>query len=223
MKKGDIYLLISPNDKKYIGQAVQYLVNGRKYGYKGRWNGHKNEAKNNKNFCRLLDHAIRKYKPENFIVKLIETVDIDKLDERENYWIEYYNTMTPNGYNLITGKTKSRQSIETREKRSQSMIGKNKGKSLPKMIRKRKEDNSLPKYIRSYHDKTGKCGYRISNHPTLKDKTFVSKKISMEEKLCLALNYLRLDLHIAVQRLDGNGLEQVKPTCDESLRYSPSP
>ena len=207
MNKGDIYLLISPSGKKYIGQAVCYLSSGKKYGFKKRWNGHKSEAKNHRDYCRLLDNAIRKYGHENFKIELLETVTIEKLDERENYWIKEHNSMTPNGYNLISGKSNSRQSLETRELRRQSMIGKNKGKEYPKMKRKREEDNLLPKYIRSYYDKTGKCGYRISNHPIIKTKSFLSKKLTMQEKLELALNWL--DLHTAVQRLDGNGPERI--------------
>lgn len=70
------------------------------------------------------------------------------------------------------------------------MYGKNVGRDLPKMERKREEDADLPKYVRSYHDKSGKEGYRISHHPILKDRSFVSKNLSMEEKLQLALKYL---------------------------------
>lgn len=72
------------------------------------------------------------------------------------------------------------------------MIGKNKGKSLQKRIRHKEEDNNLPKYLRSYNDSSGKSGYRVNNHPILKDKSFVSKKLSDNEKLNLALEYLSL-------------------------------
>jgi hypothetical protein len=40
--------------------------------------------------------------------------------------------MAPNGYNLISGKTNSRQSVETKELRRTNMLGKNKGKEFPK-------------------------------------------------------------------------------------------
>jgi hypothetical protein len=33
-------------------------------------------------------------------------------------------------------------------------------------------------------------GYSISNHPKGKNKTFISKKLSLNEKYKLALNYL---------------------------------
>ena len=58
------------------------------------------------------------------------------------------------------------------------------------------EDVDLPKYLRSYHDKAGKEGYRISHHPILKDRSFVSKKLTMEDKLQLALDYLNATTEI---------------------------
>ena len=70
------------------------------------------------------------------------------------------------------------------------MIGKNKGKILEKKERKREEDKNLPKYLRYYTDSSGKEGYRISNHPKLKDKSFLGKTILLETKLQLALTYL---------------------------------
>jgi hypothetical protein len=189
---GDIYCLTSPSNKKYIGQCVKNLSSGKQWGYLKRWHQHCYESKTNKGFCRLLDNAIRKYNPNSFKVELLVECSIEELDYYEQYYIIKYNTLTPNGYNLTTGKSESRQSEETKIKRSESMIGKNKGKSLHKRSRQREEDNNLPKYLRSYNDSSGKSGYRISNHPILKDKSFLSKKISDNDKLNLALEYLSL-------------------------------
>ena len=175
MNLGHIYVLTSPSNNQYVGQAVCYLPSGRKYGYLGRWKGHKSEVRRNVDYCRVLNNAIRKYGHDSFKVELIETVTIDELDEIENYWIEELNTLSPNGYNLTTGKSQSRQSKETRELRRKSMIGKNLGKRYPRIDRIREEDKDLPKYLRSYYDNSGKSGYRISNHPDLKDRSFVSK------------------------------------------------
>jgi group I intron endonuclease len=207
--KGHIYKLTSPSNKSYVGQAVCILSSGREYGYLKRWQGHIIEANNFRGFCRILDNAIRKYGPNTFKVDLIEEIHISKLNEREEFWIKELNTLSPNGYNLRTGSSKgSRESDETKEKKRQSMYGKNLGRELPRIERKRSEDSELPKYIRSYHDSSGKEGYRISHHPKLKDRSFLSKKLSMQEKLELALEYLKSsqsDLKTAVQRLDGNG------------------
>lgn len=61
---------------------------------------------------------------------------------------------------------------------------------MDKRSRQRPEDSELPKYLRYYRDSSGKEGYRISHHPKLNEKSFLSKKSSMEDKLQLALEYL---------------------------------
>ena len=49
------------------------------------------------------------------------------------------------------------------------------------------------------------AGYTIINHPILKTKYFTSKKLSLEDKYKLALNYLQTCDMDAVQRLNGDG------------------
>ncbi len=185
-KMGDIYVLESPSGKKYVGQAYHTLQNGKKWGYLARWKAHIREAKNELNYSRLLDSAIRKYSPENFKVSLICTCETySELNEKESYYINEYNTLAPNGYNLTTGGSSYTYCEETTIKKRNSMIGKNLGKVYQRRERKRSEDVNLPKYIRSIKD-----GYRISNHPSKIDVTFRSKKLSMEEKLQLTINKL---------------------------------
>lgn len=184
---GDIYLLESPSGKKYIGQTVKHFNSGKKSGYLARWKAHISEAKRNINYSRLLDNAIRKYGSNNFKISLIcECNTFEELNEKEKYYITFYNSLSPNGYNLTTGgNVNNKQSIESCLKKSQSLMGKNLGRILEKRERKNPEDNNLPKYVRSIKD-----GYRISNHPSKVDKTFRSKKLTIPEKLKLALNEL---------------------------------
>lgn len=181
---GDVYLLESPSNKYYVGQAVSYLKSGKKWGYMCRWKSHINESKRHLNYCRILDSAIRKYGHENFKIKLLCTVDsLDELNKMEQFYILKYNTLSPNGYNLTSGGNKNQiQSEETKIKRSKSLLGKNKGRILNKRERKNKNDNFLPKYVRRINN-----GYRISNHPSKIDKCFRSKKLTMEKKLELIL------------------------------------
>jgi group I intron endonuclease len=184
---GDIYLLESPSGKKYVGQAVKRLVNGKKWGYDQRWKQHIREARDNRNYSIYLDNSIRKYGSHNFKVSLLfECNSIDEMNEKEQYYINELNTMIPNGYNLTSGGYNCRQSEQTREKKRISMLGKNVGKTF-NICRKRanKEDENLPKYIQRT-----KKGYRISSHPSKISKAFCSKKISMEEKLKLSLEFL---------------------------------
>ena len=46
--------------------------------------------------------AIRKYGVENFNVETIENIRIEELQERERYWIAYYDTYH-NGFNANEG------------------------------------------------------------------------------------------------------------------------
>jgi group I intron endonuclease len=188
-KYGEIYCITSPSGKKYVGQCLKYLSNGRKHGYIGRWKEHIRDS-TYKDCCRILNASIRKYGPENFTLEILKECPEDELNFYEKYYITNLNTLNPNGYNLTNGGNVCKQSEETCELKRLSMIGKNVGKIHNKRIRKRSEDSELPKYVRYYKDVSGKEGYRINNHPLLKDKSFLSKKISMDKKLELALNYL---------------------------------
>ena len=188
-KYGEIYCITSPSGKKYVGQCLKYLSNGRKHGHIGRWKEHIRDA-NYKNCCRLLNASIRKYGPENFNIIILTECPEDELNYYEKYYISNLNTTKPNGYNLTNGGYVCKQSKETSELKRLSMIGKNLGKIYEKRVRKCAEDSELPKYVRHYRDTSGKEGYRINNHPNIKDKSFLSKNVSMDEKLKLALNYL---------------------------------
>lgn len=191
MDIGQIYCITSPSGKRYTGQCVKVLSNGKTWGYERRWKQHVCDALRGKDYCRLLNNAIRKYSPEAFSIVVLEECNVNELDAKENFYITTYNTMSPNGYNLISGKSNCRQSDETKALRQQSMLGKNVGKRYTKRDRQREEDQDLPKYIRSYRDASGKEGYRVSHHPVLEEKSFVSKKLTMSEKLTYALSYLQ--------------------------------
>ena len=51
-----------------------------------------------------VDRAIKKYGWDNFKAEVIEECEtIEKLNEREMYWIKELNSKAPNGYNLTDG------------------------------------------------------------------------------------------------------------------------
>lgn len=50
----------------------------------------------------VIKRAIHKYGKENFVIKLLEECDRALLNEREKYWIQYYNSFE-NGYNSTLG------------------------------------------------------------------------------------------------------------------------
>ena len=82
------------NNKVYIGQTIKPIEK--------RFQQHRNNW-NKPYFSQLnLYKAFKKYGIENFSFEPIEEIADDKLDEREKYWIAYYNSYK-NGYNSTIG------------------------------------------------------------------------------------------------------------------------
>ena len=82
------------NGKIYIGQSIDI---------KNRWKQHIGEAKQGRYNTRLYN-ALRKYNIDNFTFEVIEECKSTELNEREIYWIEYYQSYVPAiGYNMNTG------------------------------------------------------------------------------------------------------------------------
>lgn len=81
------------NGKMYIGKTAGSLQN--------RWNEHKKNFKNLRDDM-VIHRAMIKYGPEAFSFEQVEEVTNEVLDEREKYWIEYYDTYQ-NGYNSTLG------------------------------------------------------------------------------------------------------------------------
>lgn len=81
------------NNKVYIGQSKNIYL---------RWYGHRCDAKV-KDYP--LYKAIRKYGIENFSFSIIEECQISELASKEDYWISFYNSYIPNGYNINKAET----------------------------------------------------------------------------------------------------------------------
>lgn len=83
------------NDKAYIGQAIDIA---------SRWSKEKSRAfqPNSHEYNKTLSKAFRKYGIENFTFEILEECDISMLDEREIYYVAFYNTYFE-GYNETTG------------------------------------------------------------------------------------------------------------------------
>lgn len=84
------------NNKNYIGKSIQIEV---------RWKKHKNLAYNTLScyYNYPLYKAIRKYGINNFKFSIIEECNEDELDIKECYWIKYYQSFGPQGYNQNAG------------------------------------------------------------------------------------------------------------------------
>lgn len=88
---GCIYMYTNKiNGMKYIGQTICRLSKR-----------HNEHLKRDNSY---IDRALRKYGEDNFKLEIIEDniEDRQQLNEREIYWINFYNTFN-NGYNLTSG------------------------------------------------------------------------------------------------------------------------
>lgn len=84
------------NNKVYIGKTER-TVNKR-------WKEHVKNAKTDKYQNIILYRAMRKYGIDNFKVEAIDEVsNFEDLDEREIYWINYYQSCGEKGYNATGG------------------------------------------------------------------------------------------------------------------------
>ncbi|MEO6303076.1 MAG: GIY-YIG nuclease family protein [Bacteroidia bacterium] len=106
------------NSKIYIGQTSRTL-NIRLVEHKNRLKYYKEKGKTNSK----LYNALSKYGFENFEVEIIDKAStIDLLNEREKFWISFYNSELQ-GYNSTDGGLNGTISIETRKKISETLKG----------------------------------------------------------------------------------------------------
>lgn len=118
---GFIYKITNKlNNKIYIGQTVEQRPTDRysKHRYMAR---HIDKEKS----VSVLHRAMNKYGLDNFSFEIIEEVENDLLNQKEKEYIQQYNSLIPNGYNLTIGGEGTPgysrvQSAEEKEKRKES-------------------------------------------------------------------------------------------------------
>jgi len=107
---GYIYKITNKLDNKiYVGQTIQDV--------EARWKDHLKKGSN----CRYLKSAINKYGVDNFEFKLVCITFDNQLDNMEIKYIEQYNSLVPNGYNLRLGGNSGRHNAETKQKISETL------------------------------------------------------------------------------------------------------
>ena len=113
------------NGKVYIGQSKDIYNRYHRH--------HKYEYKNEQRSDFHLYQAFKKYGLDNFSIDVVELCDESLLDEREIYWIKYYDSFNT-GYNMTEGgqffspkmydpETEKKRAA-TRE-RTQALVGEN--------------------------------------------------------------------------------------------------
>lgn len=152
----------------YIGQSVDI---------ERRWRQHIRKG-NDKSY---IDKAINKHGQDNFILIIIEEVSKKQLNNREQYWINYYNTYKDDmNYNLTPGGDFNPMKVpEIAQKISKVMSGENNpnygktGKNNPFYGKKHSEETKR-KMSENHWDCSGENHYLYGKH--LKQET--KKKLS---------------------------------------------
>jgi len=208
----EIYFIVSPAGKRYIGKANCYDSKGKKHGTNGRWKGHIRDARLlDGGRCRLLNEEIRTHKVNDFVVlpllscKMQDTRMYEKLFIKE--YKSLYNIENPDGLNINEGGNSGNLSEETRKRMSQKRkeyISNNPDKCkvsedtkqkisktiLDHVIRYDHDGTILPKYVK-YINWKDRRGYQVVSHPSRKNKYFVSSTKQLHELFLECMQYLQ--------------------------------
>lgn len=211
---GFIYSITSPSNKVYIGQTKRSVEERIIEHFKCHGG------------CTILENAIKKHGKDNMKYEILLEVDNNHLDEYEIKFIDMYDTLEPNGYNIRSGGASGSHSVESRMRMRDAKIGEKNhnfgkprsdtcklaiskaksgerhhfygkeftiGHKIALSCAHRKSHSDLPMYVvflkpRPEHYQSS--GYAVVGHPILAKKYFTSKKLSDEEKLNQAIEYL---------------------------------
>lgn len=92
MKSGIYKILNKVNGKFYIGSATDI---------KNRWRQHRHELRLGKHCNEYFQYAWNKYLEISFEFSILEFCEIDKLEEREQFWLDATKCFNRNiGYNI---------------------------------------------------------------------------------------------------------------------------
>lgn len=130
---GYIYLVTNKiNGMKYVGQSIQVDI-------KARWNGHHSKKRT---VGKILYNAYQKYGLNNFDYKIICICFDEDTDKYEEEYIKKYNTVHPNGYNLLQGGKNRKHNSETLKHLSEIMKGEKHPQYGTKFSEERKKQHS---------------------------------------------------------------------------------
>ncbi len=155
--EGVIYFIVNKfNGKKYVGQTVNP---------KKRWKEHRNKHDDTP-----IDNDISKYGYANFEFIVIEKdIPIESLDEREIYWIKYFDSFK-NGYNCTIGG----HVLKGQDNLNYGNGDKIKGEKNP-FYGKKHSEKSLQKIKEAHKDCSGKNHPQYGKHLSDETKAKISK------------------------------------------------
>lgn len=147
MEQGLIYAITNLiNNKKYVGQTRKEINK--------RWSQHLSDRRYTPD--RPLYKEMNEYGVDNFKIRILEECDVDKLNEREVWWIESLDSCN-NGYNrTIGGSRQSECTEETKNKISEAL------KDLP---RNPTWNNNVSESLKKKFERGEKWGFFATGNP----------------------------------------------------------
>ena len=118
------------NEKVYIGSSVNINI---------RWRQHLSTLKNNKHHSVKLQNSVNKYGLDNFKFDVIEECAKDMLLQREQYYLELFNSFN-DGYNCSMNSTNPMLGRKHSEVTKKLMSKLNSGKNHPSYGKKHTEE-----------------------------------------------------------------------------------
>ena len=158
------------NGKVYIGQSINIY---------SRWYAHKSMGKPNSIYSyKPLYRSMIKYGIKNFAFDIIEECCKELLNEKEQYYISLYNSMTPNGYNCDSGGSDNRVICEeTRQRLSEQRSGENNAMYGKNHSEETKKNLSLNAQCKQYSNET-KDKLKLKRRL---NKTYGSRKVKSND------------------------------------------
>jgi len=152
------------NNKVYVGSSVSI---------EDRWIRHKTDLVKGKSCSIKLQNSYNKHGVENFEFSILEECEIDNLIEREQHYIDTYNSYNE-GYNcrpIANNSFGVKLSDETKEKMRESAIGKNKGKIRSDELKQHlSEINKGKKHTEESKNKISEAGKNRKQSEETKNK-----------------------------------------------------
>lgn len=171
MKSG-IYKITNPKGKIYIGQSVNAH---------GRINEYKRLHNCNEQF--LIYNSLKKYGVENHLFEIIETCEKILLNEREHWYMNFYNTRNRKfGLNIRCAGSMGSHSETTIKKMSLAHTGKKMSDETKKKMSEYKKKNPVNYWLGKKRSKIDREKFRLSHLGMVNsNKPIIQYDLQMQE------------------------------------------